>query len=244
MTRYLLLALITALPTVAQDAPAKLRILVATGGHDFERKPFETMWNELPGIAWREAQHPDVHRLFRPDAARDYDVLVLYDMPSAISDEAKADLVALLTAGKPLVALHHSLGGYDAWPEYWAILGGHYMLAPHRLNGIDYPASTYEHDVTFPVKVVDPKHPVTKGLADFDLLDEVYGRFWVAPNSTPLLTTTEPKSSPTLGWTHRYGRSQVVYLEPGHGPTSWNNPVYRTLLVNAIHFAYDQTITR
>ncbi len=162
-------------------------------------------------------------------------------MPSAISDEAKADLLALLTAGKALVALHHSLGAYEAWPEYWAILGGHYMLGPHTIHGITYPASTYDHDVTFPVKVVDAQHPVTKGVTDFDLLDEVYGKFWVAPNSVPLLTTTEPRSSPTIGWMHRYGRSQVVYLEPGHGPSSWNNPSYRTLLTNALRFAYDQT---
>ena len=244
MKRCLLLALTLVLPALAQEPPAKLRVVVATGGHDFERGPFETMWNELPGITWREVKHPAVHALFKPEAARDYDVLVLYDMPSAISDEAKRDLVALLTARKPVVALHHSLGGYDNWPEYWTILGGHYMLAPKKIHGATYPASTYEHDVRFPVKVADPEHPVTKGLGDWDLLDEVYGQFWVLPSVTPLLTTTEPKSGPVIGWTHRYANSQVVYLEPGHGPSSWNDATYRTLLVNAMRFAHEQTRPR
>ena len=40
-----------------------------------------------------------------------------------------------------------------------------------------------------------------------------------------------------IGWTKRAINSPLVYLQPGDGPKTYDNPHYRRLLANAIHWA-------
>jgi type 1 glutamine amidotransferase len=222
---------------VFAEEPAKTRVVVFTGGHGFDQRGFAAMFNALPNITWREVAHPQAHALLKADAAKDYDVLVLYDMPGKISAEAQADFGALLHAGKGLVVLHHSLGSYPDWAEYETIIGGRYLFRKRVVDGKEQPASGYKHDVDMPVKVVNPEHPVTKGVAaEFTIHDETYKDFVVGADVTPLLTTTHPTSTPTIGWTKRYGKSQVVYLELGHDKGAYENPNYRRLVTQAIAF--------
>ena len=45
------------------------------------------------------------------------------------------------------------------------------------------------------------------------------------------------KCSRDIAWTKTYGKSRVCYLMFGHDDDAWNNPNYRMLLLNAIHWA-------
>jgi len=72
------------------------------------------------------------------------------------------------------VALHHSICAFDDWPGYWNIIGGKYFHKPTTVGGKEYPACSYIHDLHFKVKNVNRKHPVTKGVPDFDIFDETY----------------------------------------------------------------------
>jgi hypothetical protein len=239
MSHVLLLTL--ALGTAGAEPPAPIRCLLVTGGHGFERQPFEALWNALPGITWREVQHPHFWPELKPEAAKAYDVLVLYDLPLTIPDEAKADFVNLLNAGKGLLALHHCLAGYPQWDEYERIIGGRYLLSKRTVAGVEQPASTYHEGVDLPLHICDPQHPVTKDLGDFVIHDEVYGHFVVGPDVTPLLGCANPESDPINGWTKRYGASQVVYLQPGHGPGAWTDPHWRQIVSNAIAWVKAQS---
>jgi len=87
------------------------------------------------------------------------------------------------------------------------------------------------------VKVLDPKHPVTKGLRDFEVLDETYSGYYVDPEAKPLLTTTEPSSTPVIGWTKKYGKARVVTLQSGHDAHTFGNASFRKLLKQAIFWA-------
>ncbi|MCS6861282.1 MAG: ThuA domain-containing protein [Abditibacteriales bacterium] len=215
----------------------KIRVLVVTGGHGFEREPFLALFKSIEDITFREVEHPKAHDLFKPDAAKQYDVLVLYDMWGNITDEAKANFVSLLKQGKGVVALHHALAGYPAWDEYARIIGGKFRLQKSVEGGVEKPASTFKHGVRFTVKIADPNHPVTKGMKDFEIVDETYGNFDVSPNVKPLLTTDEPTSGKTIGWCHTYGKSRVVYIQLGHDHTAYENPHYRRLVAQAIRYA-------
>lgn len=216
-----------------QATPAKIRVLLITGGHGFEREQFFAMWKSFDDLEVRHVEHPNAHALFKPDAAKQYDVIVLYDMWQPITDEAKADFVNLLKAGKGLVALHHSLVGYQEWDEYAKIIGGKYHLKPPG----DQPASGFKHDVRFTVRIADQKHPVTRGLKDFEIFDETYSNFEVNSDVKPLLTTDEPTSTKTMAWWHEYGKSRVAFIQLGHGPTAYENPNYRRLVIQAVRWA-------
>jgi len=213
-----------------------LALLVVTGGHDFERPQFGALFDSFQGMTWREAQHPNANDSYTSDAAESYDVLVLYDLNQQITPEQQAALLATLRRGKGLVVLHHALADYQAWDEWIQVAGGRFYLAPVERGGQTTPASTWREGVDIPVHVVDPQHPVTRGLGDFTIHDEVYGGYEVLPRAHPLLTTTHPESSQTLAWTNLYGSSRVVTIQLGHGRAAWENPSYRTLLSQAIRW--------
>ena len=232
---------LTAAAGLRADAAAvrseKIRVLLVHGGHDFETNQFLQVFRDNPEVKLTVVQHPAAQAWFKPERAREYDVLVFYDMWQSISDEAKADLVALVKQGKPLVALHHCLGSFQKWDEYANIIGGRYHLDKWLDHGVEKPGSTYRHDVDFKIHVADPAHPITRGVADFAIHDETYGGFEVKPDSHVLLTTDEPSNGRNLAWWKTYGAARVVYLQLGHDHQAWDNPNYRRLLEQAIRWA-------
>jgi type 1 glutamine amidotransferase len=217
--------------------PVALQVLVVTGGHDFDRPALQAMFGSFEGIDYREVQHPEANDLYAPEAARSYDVLVFYDLNQQITAEQQAALLALLRAGKGLVVLHHALADYQAWDEWRLVVGGRFHLAPVERKGRTTPASTYRHDVDIPVVVADTTHPVTEGLTDFTVHDEVYGGYEVLPKVHRLLTTDHPESSRALAWTKRYGKARVVAIQLGHDNGAYANPSYRRLVSQAIRWA-------
>lgn len=211
-----------------------MRVLIVTGGHDFEREPFFEMFKSFEDVTFEEVQHPNAHARLTPEAARGYDVIVLYDMWQPISEESKVAFVKLLRSGKGMVALHHSLASYQTWDEYRNIIGGRWHFEKWKQNGLERPPSTFQHDVQFKVQIVDKRHPVTRGIPDFNIRDETYGNFEVLPKVKPLLTTDEPTSNRVIAWAHTYGRSRVVYIQLGHDHYAYENPNYRRLVLQAI----------
>ncbi len=214
----------------------KIRVLIITGGHDFEREPFFNLFKSLETLSFQEAQHPGAYDFFQPEKANQYDVIVLYDMWQDISEEEKKNFINLLKKGKGLVALHHSLASHQNWEEYSKIIGGKFYLQGHRANGVEKPSS-FKHGVRFTVYIADPHHPVTRGLKDFEILDETYGNFEVNPKVKVLLTTDEPSSGRVIGWANTYGKARIVYLQLGHDHTAYENPYYRRLILQAIYWA-------
>ncbi len=212
----------------------KLRVLVVTGGHDFERQPFLALFTSFTNMACRVVEHPSADALFRAEATNQYDVVVMYDMWQQIDASAKASFVNLTTSGKGVVVLHHAIANYNEWDGYAELLGARYYLRPKTIDGVEKARSQYQHDVQIKVKIATADHPVTRGLQDFAIHDETYKGFDVAPGVTPLLTTEEPLSGPVIGWAKQNGKSRWVYLQLGHDHFAYENPNYRQLLEQAV----------
>jgi uncharacterized protein len=219
-----------------------IRVLVITGGHSYQEEPFNQMFASLgKGISFQVVSFPEAFTKFMPENRNQYDVLVFYHMWQQITEKEAKELSGCIKEGKPLVVLHHSICAFDDWPEYISIIGGKYFHKPTKVNGVEYPACTYKHDLKFTVKVINPKHPVTKGLSDFEVLDETYSGYYVVPEALPLLTTQEPSSTPVIGWTKKYGRAQVVTLQSGHDANTFGNAGFRKLLRQSILWVLKET---
>jgi len=209
----------------------KLNVLIVTGGHDFDRKSFFEMFDSFQNISYTELRHPEANLQLGQINPKTFDAVVFFDMPKTISETEKESYHKLLKLGKGLVFLHHSLASYQDWDEFKTIIGGKYHEEQNS------PAtSTYQHDVTFKVKIADPKHPVTIEIKDFEILDEVYGNTEVLPLVTPLLTTDHLLSSKVIGWTLKKENSRIVYLQPGHDNKAYFNPNYQKLVRQAIGY--------
>jgi type 1 glutamine amidotransferase len=224
---------------VSANPPGPIRILVITGGHDYNKGQFNQMLASLaPEITFQVAELPAAFNMFLPENRGKYDVLVFYHMWQKITDEQAKNFTECISRGKPLVALHHSICAFDDWPEYWNIIGGKYFHKVTTFKGNVYQPCSYIHDIHFNVKIANPKHPVTKGIHDFEIFDETYKGYYVENGVTPLLTTDEPSSNHVIGWTKKYGKSRIVVLQSGHDVPTFENPNYRKLLKQSIEWVF------
>jgi uncharacterized protein len=218
------------------EGAERLRLLILSGSHRFETNQFFQMFKDNPEVVFEAAAHPAAQEKLRPESAKHFDVLVLYDYWQKITSEAQTDFVNFLKVGKGLLILHHAVADYQLWPEYEKILGGRYYLQKTMVDGVEKPRSRAKEGLVIPVHVADPDHPVTRGLKDFEIRDEAYGGYDIAPESHVLLTTTLTNNAPHLAWAKTYDTARVVYLQLGHDHFAYEDPNYRRLLAQAIRW--------
>jgi uncharacterized protein len=233
------LAMTSAQGTSCPVPKPKIKVLIVTGGHDYERKPFYAVFDAITGIAYDTVVHPDANKLIASPQVDAYDVFIFYDMGELISPQQKQAYVNLLKKGKSFIFLHHSLVSYQDWPEFLKIVGGQYHTHPVVANG-DTLRANYQHDVIIPIRVEDKKHPVTSGMNDFEILDEIYMDAEILAGVHPLLSTSHPNSMRYVAWVNRYENSEVLYIQLGHGESGLSNPNFRKLLRQAIEWSAER----
>jgi type 1 glutamine amidotransferase len=261
-------------PTIDYRAP--LNVLVAVRGHPFDRTAFDAVFSEMDGITATMVDQPAAAQLMNLDGMAPYQALVLYDMPGLDFDAAvdkpgyvnpgprfREGFCALLQAGKGVVALHHALAGWPAWPDYADLLGGCFRYRA----GAGLADSGYRHEVTYTAEVAAPDHPVMQGVPpSFEMHDELYLADVFEDRVTPLLRARHafnadgffsaqaamagrindnaewerPAGSNVIGWAKDAGGSRLVYLQPGHDHHTYNNPWYRRMVENAIRWVVER----
>ena len=194
-----------------------IKAVVVTGGHEFEHDPFFKLFQGYSDIQYVEAAQKDHSELFEDISNWNYDVIVLYNMSQNISPKRQEQLQEA------------ARGGRRAWSPcttprarstrgktYRQIIGARYPLKHQTIDGKQFATGTYEHDNDLNIKVVDREHPITRGLSDFTIHDEVYKGIWFASDNHVLLTTDHPKNDSTVCWTRPSSDNRVVFLQLGH----------------------------
>jgi type 1 glutamine amidotransferase len=223
-------------PSFAAEARTKIKVLLVTGGHGFEKEPFFQVFKDNPEIAFSHAAHTTTNAaVYEREDLLTYDVVVLYDMPKQINEAQKARFLSLLEKGIGLVVLHHALVSYQHWPDYERIIGGRYPEEDGK-GGVVTEQVGYQHDVDIPVVIVAKDHPITAGMKDFAIHDEIYWGYRVGSDLTPLITTTHPKSGKPLAWARTEKNSRIVYLQSGHDHRAYENSNYRQLVARSIRW--------
>jgi uncharacterized protein len=244
--RYLISSLLVAAAAALCVVPAradepagkgKIRVLLTFGGHGFEEKPFFAMFDSMSELSWTKAPMPKSAELLKPGLEKDFDVIVMYDMVGSIKPEEQKAFVELLEKGIGVVALHHNMGAHQEWPEFTKIIGGKFCGHPQKIDGKQYGTSGWDHDQDMKIAVADKEHPITRGLADFAIHDEVYNKYYVAPDVKVLLTTDHPKNDKNIAWVKEYGKSRVFYFMLGHDSKAWACPSYKQVLGRGIAWA-------
>lgn len=214
----------------AVSQPGALRVLVVTGGHDYDPS-FYTLFEDLPGVAWRHvASNQDA---LRGDLRSSTDVLVLYDLSQVLDEAGRGHLRDFAEGGKGLVILHHALADYQDWDWWWReVVGGRYVLTAEP----GYPASDYRQGEWVELTPAGA-HPVIGEVGAVRLLDEPYSKVWHADGIQPLFKTSHPASDDVVAWISPWKASRVVVIQPGHDRYSHRHPAYRQLVANAIRWA-------
>jgi len=232
--------LLTGAAGSAAGADAKRNVLIVTGGHGFKQEPFFRMFKDNAEITFTHAEHAKTSATaYERDDLFSYDAVVLYDMPQRITAAQQARFLSLFEKGVGLVVLHHALVSYQQWPDYERIIGGRYQEPDASKPGTVTEQTGWKHDEDIPVVIAAKNHPITAGLNDFTIHDEIYWGFRVGSGVTPLITTAHPKSGKPLGWFRAEGKSRVVFIQLGHGPEAFGDANYRKLLAQSIRWVAD-----
>lgn len=212
-----------------------IRMMVVTGGHDFDRPGFTALLDALPQVTWHEQRHPAALESLDRRGVAEVDVVLFFDFGQSMPADRRAAFTGVFDGSTGFVFLHHAIHNYPDWDEYPRILGGYWGHRAFEIDGRLYGPSTYTHTRVRIEPVAD--HPIGRGLAAFEVDDEVYGRFYTAPGVETFATTNHPAADPPAGWTHRYRDARVAYLQPGDSPACHAHPDYRRLLLRTIQWA-------
>lgn len=214
-----------------------IRVLLIVGGHGYDKPNLHKMLEEKPGVVLTEISIPESQDLLKPGLEKNYDVIVFHDQSRfPLTGIQKKNMEDLWSAGLPTVMLHHALISHNDFPLIREIFGCAYLIKPMKIEGKQYPASSYfkPTDVHFIIK--DKNHPITKGVSDFTLNDEVFGNLYINPGIHVLVETDHPKSSKPIVFTWNYKKSPVFVMLQGHDGNAFNDPHYRKLLYQGIDF--------
>ena len=226
----------------ASDSQQKLRTLVMTRGHPFNRDDFFAMFDAMSTVASCAIEQPACQLFFEPRHAADYDAFILYDMPGLdfLADDApqfleppekfRNDFLDLLEIGPGFVFLHHAIAAWPAWPEYADIVGGKFLYRAGEVRGHCFPDSGYRHEVTHTL-TAQGAHPVLTGLPEsFTLTDELYLSHVFEQDVIPLL-----RSDYAFRDTNFYSASQAVGGSM-FSRENWTHPTGSNLVAWAKHY--------
>ncbi len=207
------------------DRPEKkLEVLVIAGGHGYAVKPFQAIFDHYKDMHCTFVVEKQGGEAFDNIDHWPYDAILLYDYSKKPSDKEWNNFLKLLDRGVGLTILHHAIYGYRIRPEYKKIVG-----VTSWLNGT-------QEGVDMSIHIEDPSHPITQGMKDFTIKDEIYKAYSVEPTVYALLTTETGGNGKVLSWVHTYRKSPVCYLQLGHGESAYVNESFIEYLGRAIRW--------
>lgn len=160
------------------------------------------------------------------------DLIVQAFTMAQITREQEKGLLEAVKSGVSLAGWHGGLGdSFRNNTEYQFMVGGQWVAHPGGV--IDYM-----------VNVTDHKHPITKGLEDFQMHSEQY-YMHVDPLNHVLATTTfSADHAPWIDgvvmpvvWTKNYGKGRIFYTSLGHVAADFNVPEARTIVQRGLLWA-------
>ena len=214
------------------DSSDKIKVAVVTGGHPFPVPAFRDMFNRMSQCDVY-IQDLDNWAASRRDGTYDtYDVFAFYNMHywGTLSvrkdmDQRITDALQQLGESKQgILVLHHALLTFPDM-QVWSDITN---VQHRRLRG--FKADTVR------THVADQQHPITKGLDDWQMTDEVFTLDDPKADSQVVLTTDHPDSMSALGWAHQYKQARVFCYQSGHGVPAYTDPTFQTVLTRAIEW--------
>jgi type 1 glutamine amidotransferase len=145
-------------------------------------------------------------------------------------EEAEQGLLRFAKEGGGLVFFHSSTSAFYTWPEFKQISAAAWIMD-----------STWHGPVSrVRVTVRNREHPITKGLADFDILDEL----WIDAEKnesfkvlgTAVNTKEDSGEQPAI-FVSLYGKGRIFHTILGHDGTALRNAGFQSLIQRAAEWA-------
>ncbi|MBC7965032.1 MAG: ThuA domain-containing protein, partial [Fuerstia sp.] len=161
------------------------------------------------------------------------DVLLFFQKGSFEPDRpAKTD--AFLARGGGAVYIHWAVNGNDQVEEFSKRIG--YASWGGRIAFRHGPLTLDIHNTD---------HPIVRNFDQLQLYDESYWKLTGQPQDVTLLATSTEDGMPTPQmWTTERGHGRVFVSIPGHYSWTFDDPLFRTLLLRGIAWTAKEPIDR
>ncbi len=204
-------------PALAQKKnPTGAKVLLLSGGqrqhHGYRDQAF-ALARTLEDTGRYQVTIVEDAAIFETSAMGKYDLVILAadrrDDESKFTLPQQRALLDYVKAGHGFVSIHGGDNAAKDWlPEWRQMLGGVF-------SHVGLPDSKTKQG-NFTVKVADTAHPITRGVSDFPLSDELYYHIQMEPGVEPLLTIDYDNGTWPVAWTRTYGTGRVFHTPLGH----------------------------
>jgi len=207
----------------------KTRVAVV-GGKVTEYHDFSVMgpvYREFLEAAGYSTVTTDDLSIIEPRNIGGFDVVVLATTGGTLSDSRFEGLK--LASGREsgrtrgIVALHGAAASFMDRSDYHRLIGGKFLTHPPL-------------GPAFHFTVEDKNHPVTAGIDDFDMVDELYLMETYPPLNVLISSEYEGQSRPVL-WVRPPDAGRICYCSLGHDIPQITHPVFQRIVINAIEWA-------
>jgi len=157
------------------------------------------------------------------EGLKPFDVIVNYSTFLEPTPKQASSLLSAIFRGRGFVGIHGATATFWNSPEYLRMIGGTFIVH-YELNMFRVQFGS--------VRCVEP-HPITEGIQDFDIEDELY---IVEGDQTQWHILARGEGHPLL-YTKMYGNGRVHYNALGHDTRALSNPSFQKLVLNAVEWA-------
>ena len=139
---------------------------------------------------------------------------------SDLTPAQEAGLFSFVESGKGLVGVH----GTAWWIGGRAVdlIGGH--------------ANWHPPGLTFTVNIENPNHPITNGVSDFEVEDEIYISAY-EPTLQILASAQWLGRAHPMAWVKNFGQGRVFYTTLGHTADTFMRPTMQQLVTQGVRWA-------
>lgn len=215
-----------------------IRVLILSGRNNHDWKQTEAVLQRM--LQTHEKFHADL--TIRPDtltfqSLQPYDVLVSNwnswpEKNLRWSETTEKGLLEFIRQGGGLVTFHASSSAFYTWDEFREISTASWEEHTH-------------HGKMSPVRVEihSQDHPVTRGLSDFFIFDELWMDARSNDRYTPLAYASKADEEELAGekqeaaMVAEYGKGRIFHTILGHDARTMRNTGFETLLIRGIEWA-------
>ena len=199
------------------------KVLLLVGGPEYHDTP-ETR-AALSGLLSRkfDVTMTDDLAVLKPETLSGYDVIVNFTTFLEPTDEQIGALLDAVAGGKGFVGIHGATATFGNSPAYIGMIGG--KLIVHDPNK--------RFKVNIGTARAVEEHPITQGVDDFEIQDELY---IIEGDLTQWHILARAEGHPIV-YTKMWGKGRVYNNALGHDVRALSNPGFQTLIINGVEWA-------